>query len=161
MFLLRFLRPTPIAHLQGAPAGRKVIIEGRVVAQQTLPLGVAHLACVWYDNLVESMKAGLRGSRALWFVEKAECRFCGFWVEDASGRIWVGGDPREVNVRGAKRVTGAMNKAATERFTAHVIQPGAVVRVRAVLNAHERGDPGSEPVLRATAEHPVDIRVRA
>ena len=96
MFLLRFLRPTPIAHLQGAPAGRKVIIEGRVVAQQTLPLGVAHLACVWYDNLVESMKAGLRGSRALWFVEKAECRFCGFWVEDASGRIWVGGDPREV-----------------------------------------------------------------
>jgi hypothetical protein len=160
MFLLRFLPPTPITRLQGVPPGRKVVVEGRVVAQQTLPLGVAHLACVWYDNLVESMKAGMRGSRALWFVEKAECRFCGFWIEDATGRLWVGGDPREVNVRGAKRVTGAMNKTATERFTAHVIQPGTLVRVRGVLSAHERGDPGSEPVLRATTEHPVDIRVR-
>jgi hypothetical protein len=54
-----------------------------------------------------------------------------------------------------------MNKAATERFTAHVIQPGAVVRVRGVVSAHRSGDPGTGPILRATSESPVDIRVRA
>lgn len=160
MFLLRFRRPTPASALTDAPPGRTVLIEGRVVAQQTVALGVAQLACVWFDNLVETMKAGMRGTRALWFVERAECRFTGFFVEDATGRVWVGGDPRELTVKGAKRLTGSMDKQGTERFTAHVIQPGMRVRVTGVLAAREKGDPGQVPVVRATAQSPAQVLVR-
>jgi hypothetical protein len=160
MFFLRFRRPTPASQLTDAAPGRSVIVEGKVVAHQTLPLGVAHLACVWYDNLVETMKAGMRGSRALWFVERAECRFAGFFVEDASGRVWVTGDPRELEIRGARRMTGAMDKQGTERFTAHVLQPGMTVRVQGVVAGREKGDQGPGAVLRATPRAPVSIWVR-
>lgn len=161
MLLLPFRRPTPTANLTDIAAGRTVVVEGKVVAHQTIPLGVAHLACVWYDNLVETMKAGMRGTRALWFVERAECRFAGFFVEDASGgRVWLTGDPRELEIRGARRLTGFMNKPATERFTAHVIQPGMTVRIRGVVAARERSDPGQCPVLRAAYATPLEILVR-
>lgn len=161
MLLLRFRRSTPASTLTDTAKGRTVVVEGKVVGHQTVPLGVAHLACVWYDNLVETMKAGMRGSRALWFVERAECRFAGFFVEDESGgRIWVTGDPRELDIRGARRLTGFMNKPSTERFTAHVIQPGMTVRVRGVIGAREKNDPAQCAVLRATPQTPVEILVR-
>lgn len=160
MLLLRFLPSRPAAALTELPPESKVIVQGTVVPHQTLPLGTAHLACVWYDNLVESMKAGIRGTRALWFVEKAECRFAGFFVEDPTGRVWVTGDPREVVVRGAKRVSGAMNKQGTERFVAYAIQPGMTVKVRGVVAARSKGDPGTGPVIRPTQMQPLEILVR-
>lgn len=159
MFLLRFRGATPASRVASLSPGQTTIIAGTVVAEKTLPLGHHKLPCVWYDNLVESMKAGLRGTRALWFVERAECRFTGFFVEDAWGKIYVTGDPREIEVSGARRLMGPMNKEGTERFVAHVIQPGMKVKIHGAVG-ERAGVPGGGPCLRATPEVPLEILVR-
>lgn len=160
MFILRFRGATPASRVATLSPGRKTVIEGVVVAHQTMALGQGKLPCVWYDNLVESMKAGMRGTRALWFVERAECRFADFFVEDASGKIFVSGDPREVEVSGAKRLLGMMNKQGTERFVAHVIQPGMRVKIHRAVG-ESAGVPGGGPALRSTADVPLQILVRS
>ena len=53
-----------------------------------------------------------------------------------------------------------MNKQGTERFIAHVIQPGMTVKVRGVVHAREKADPGQGAVLRPTEMNPLEILVR-
>ena len=153
---LRFARRTPSA----AVTTGIVVVEGRVVAvDRTLSIPGSPSRPVFHDTSFESFRAvpGGRG-RAAWQVDRTDRQIVPFLVEDEAGRIFVDVDRDDVEVKGGRREMGSTGKHATGRYSARMIFPGDVIRVRG-----EAYEPKRSPVprgLRATKERPLEILFR-
>ncbi len=144
---LRFRRPTPAAEVaEGAAA----IVEGQITAKTELAVPEGGPRCVWYDALYEAFGSGSRGGRLLWMPERAETKCAGFFVEDASGKVWVPEDAApHLDVRGGRRAGGPVGKDGRKRYVAHYLQAGDTVRLHGqVGRATGRKEPPGVRVLR-------------
>jgi hypothetical protein len=153
---LRFARRTPTT----AVTTGVVVVEGRVVAvDRTLSIPGSTSRPVFHETAFESFKAvpGGRG-RAAWQVDRIDRQVVPFLVEDEAGRILVDVDREEVEVKGGRREVGSTGKNAQGRYSARMIFPGDVIRVRG-----EAYEPKRSPVprgLRAGTDRPLEILFR-
>jgi hypothetical protein len=153
---LRFARRIPTT----AVADGIVVVEGRVVVvDRTLSIPGSPSRPVFYDAAFESFRAvpGGRG-RAAWQTDRSDRQIVPFLVEDEAGQILVQVDREEVEVKGGRRETGTTGKHATGRYSARLIFPGDVIRVRGEVFAPKRS-----PVphgLRAAKDRPLEILFR-
>ena len=153
---LRIARRTPTTAVTAGIA----VVEGRVVAvDRTLSIPGSPSRPVFHDTAFESYRAvpGGRG-RAAWQVDRIDRQIVPFLVEDEAGQILVDVDREEVLVKGGRREVGTTGKHATGRYSARMIFPGDVIRVRG-----EAFEPKRSPVprgLRATVDRPLEILFR-
>jgi len=153
---LRIARRTPTT----AVTAGIVVVEGRVVAvDRTLSIPGSQSRPVFHDTAFESYRAvpGGRG-RAAWQMDRLDRQLVPFLIEDEAGQILIHADREEVEVKGGRREMGTSGKHATGRYSARLILPGDVVRVRG-----EAFEPKRSPVprgLRATADRPLEILFR-
>jgi hypothetical protein len=164
MLFLRFARKTPIGRLDVGAGGqderRRIVIEGRAVAEKPLVLSGSQSRPIWYDMSVEAFQTPSRGrGRAMWQPSAAEERVTPFHLEDASGRAWIAAERGAVRVSGGRREVGQAGKRATGRYVARLFEEGAVVRIRGMVRQAVRAEPDGT-VVYGTPERPLEILVR-
>ena len=153
---LRFARRTPTT----AVTTGVVVVEGRVVVvERRLSIPGSQSRPVFHETSFESFRPvpGGRG-RAAWQVDRVDRQIVPFLVEDEAGQIFVDVDREEVDVKGGRREMGGTGKNAKGRYSARMIFPGDVIRVRG-----EAYEPKRSPVprgLRATRDKPLEILFR-
>jgi len=149
---LRFARKTTTA----AAESGTVVLEGKVVADKALSIPGSQTRPVFYDITVESFRSA--GGRAGWNVDRVDVQIASFILEDAAGRIWISVDRDQVAVKGGWSETGMAGRSGRARYSARLIAPGDIVRVRG-----EVFTPRHAPVergLRAPAKGRLEILFR-
>jgi hypothetical protein len=147
---LRFRRATPIGEIS---EGATVIVEGKVAAKTELNVPEAGRRCVWYDVLFEAFSSGSRGGRMLWLPDRVEAKCAGFFVEDATGKVWVPEDAQLLDVQGAHRMGGPIGKDTSKRYVANYLEAGDTVRIEGRVDKPAgRKEPAGTRVLRPVAQ---------
>ncbi len=125
------------------------VVEGRVVPARELGVPGTQIKCVYYHQIIDKWDRGERGrGRKMWIPINAEERVEAFYVEDATGRVWVAADAKHVDVSGAAEEIGPFGKKANQRFIARLIREGDVVRVRGAVTKAQGSEPGDVLVVR-------------
>ena len=131
---LRLARTTPIAHVRSAGP---VVVEGRVVARETLSLAFAPLPAVAVEWWIESHRRVAAGRRRpMWVALEAGVRTVPFAVEDASGRIEVAADPDALLLYAPHRDVGPLRDRRGTRWVARWLGDGDRVRIRGEARGH-------------------------
>ena len=123
---LRFARKTTTT----AAESGSVVLEGRVVADKTLSIPGSQTRPVFYDMTVESFRALDGRGRPGWNVDRVDVQIASFILEDDAGRIWISVDRDQVAVKGGWNESGAAGRSGRARYSARLIAPGDIVRVR-------------------------------
>ena len=156
---LRFKRCTRIGELK---AGADAVVEGTVKARESLNLPGPGTKCVYYDQLVETYGRGARGGgRPFWQPQSAEQKLVGFYVEDATGRVWVDVAAAAVALSGAPTETGQFGAKAKKRFTARLLKDGFVVKIHAAVDEPRGKEPRGTLALRPRADGRLEVLVRS
>jgi len=146
---LRLARPTPIAALRRGVA----IVEGRVVADQTLALSFAPLPAVAAEWWIESHRRMVKGRRRpMWVAIDGGSRVVPFWIEDATGCVLIAAEAESLRVHAPRRDVGPVRDRRGTRWIARWIATGDRIRVRATAEAGAQG-----VVLTGSADHPLEI----
>jgi hypothetical protein len=131
-------------------AGEERVCEGRVVPKRELVVPGTQLRCVYYFQHVDKWDRGDRGrGRKAWYPVSAEEKAEGFFLEDATGRVWVAADDQRLAVAGGAEEMGPLGKKGTQRYIARLIRTGDVVRVRGLVDKPKAAEPGEVLVVRA------------
>lgn len=153
-----FLRKSPVKDLQ---EGRVGLVEGRVVARSEITVNGSGTSCVYYDRLEEAYETPARGrGRALWIPKGYERRCAGFFVEDATGRVWIAQGHEGLEVNGGAREHGRLGKKGTRRYTAQLLRVGDKVRVRGLVDRPKAAEPTGTKVIRVDAKGRLVVRVK-
>jgi hypothetical protein len=123
---LRFARKTTTA----AAESGSVVLEGRVVADKALSIPGSQTRPVFYDMLLESFRALDGRGRPGWNVDRVDVQIVSFVLEDEAGRIWINVDRDQVVVKGGWNERGVAGRGGAARYSARLIAPGDIVRVR-------------------------------
>jgi hypothetical protein len=152
---LRFARRTTTAE---ATTGI-VVVEGRVEAEKTLSIPGSATRPVFCDIAFESFRAvaGGRG-RVGWIPDRADIQVVPFVLCDEAGKIWINAERDELVVKGGSHETGTTGRNATGRYSARLIMPGDIIRVRGEVYSPKRAP--VERGLRASKDHPLEILFR-
>ena len=137
---LRFARKTTTA----AAESGSVVLEGRVVADKTLSIPGSQTRPIFYDMTLESFRAPDGRGRAGWNVDRVDVQIVSFILEDEAGRFWINVDRDQVAVKGGWNEQGMIGRSGRARYSARLIAPGDIVRVRG-----EVFEPRRAPVDRA------------
>ena len=151
---LRFARKTTTA----AAESGSVVLEGRVVADKALSIPGSQTRPVFYDMTLESFRAPDGRGRAGWNVDRVDVQIASFILEDEAGRFWISVDKDQVVVKGGWKEHGMAGRSGRARYSARLIAPGDIVRVRG-----EVFEPRRAPVdrgLRAPKEGLLEILFR-
>jgi len=152
---LRFARKTTTA----AAESGSVVLEGKVVlADKALSIPGSQSRPVFYDMILESFRAPDGRGRAGWNVDRVDVQIASFILEDEAGRIWISVDRDQVVVKGGWNERGMAGRGGRARYSARLIAPGDIVRVRG-----EVFEPRRAPVdrgLRAPNEGLLEILFR-
>lgn len=153
-----FFRLRATKAISGLTAGVPAIVEGRVVARTTLNFSHTHEKCVYFANTESSFRLADRGGRKLWLVDSFEQEQSGFWVEDATGRVYVPIQPRVLVVRGAALQQGDLSRE--RRWSAQLIREGDKVRIYGTPDAPSGKEPKETLALRPGPDGTVFVLVR-
>lgn len=149
---LRFARKTTTA----AATSGTVVLEGRVLPHKTLSIAGSPTKPVFFDLTVESFRAA--GGRAGWNVDGVDIQIAPFILEDDTGQIWIDAERDQVVVKGGWIERGASGRSGRARYSARLIAPGDIVRVRGEVFEPRRAP--AERGLRASDDRPLEILFR-
>ncbi len=154
---LRFARKTTTA----AAESGSVVLEGKVVlADKALSIPGSQSRPVFYDVTLESFRTGDDGrGRPGWSVDRVDLQITSFILEDEAGRIWVSVDRDQVVVKGGWNERGITGRSGRARYSARLIAPGDIVRVRGEVFEPRRSAPVDRG-LRAPKEGLLEILFR-
>lgn len=146
MLFLRFRKTTPVSALA---VGQAAIVEGKAVSDASIKVPGTDHDAVYHETVTEEFKAGIRQGRAMWTPVAGDEELTPFWLEDASGRVFVnplGRSPRApsepaVKVSGGRSERGE-GKRRGSRYITRYIAPGDVVRVRGLVAQPKPGKKG-------------------
>ena len=156
---LRFKKKTPISRLS---EGVEAVVKGQVVGENKLTLSGSQTRCVYYDKISESFEHGPRGrGRRMWVPKNMEMRCSGFFIEDASGRVWVDGNTEGFDVQGGIQESGTLGKGHRKRYMAQMIRSGDKVIIGGLVSKPKASEPADLLVLRPNAKGLLKIIVRA
>jgi hypothetical protein len=153
---LRFRKTTKIAELE---EGSVAVIEGKVVSDKEIALPGGGAKCVYYEMSSESYRTGARGrGRPMWLPDKFEAKCSGFFVDDGTGRAWVGKDVDGFTVTSSRNEMGQIGKR--RRYSAYLIKNGDVVRVRGSTSRKVKRAPADVMAIVPSAKGVLEILLR-
>jgi hypothetical protein len=126
---LRFARKTTTV----AARSGIVVLEGKVVADKVLSIPGSQTRPVYYDMILESFRTPEGGRGPGWNVDRVDVQIASFILEDEAGRIWISVDRDQVVVKGGWNEHGMAGRSGRARYSARLIAPGDIVRVRGEL----------------------------
>jgi hypothetical protein len=154
---LRFRRATPIANLV---EGRVVVIRGTIVPGERIVVPHAGVSCVGFDLLEESFGTGARGrGRPMWLPKKAEIKICRFALADGSGEVRIDLRGSDLVILGARSISGVGGARKRQRYTARVLDPGDLVKIRGMVTMRSAGRDGASPVIGPDAKGRAELLV--
>ena len=152
-----FRKKTPVSSLK---ADKEAIVQGEVVAREEMSLPNSGTKCVFYEKMNESFIQGARGrGRRMWVPQNMEKRFVGFFVRDASGKVWVAADTDAIDVQGGKQESGFLGKGQKKRYFAKLIISGDKVVVRGVASEPKAAEPADCMVIRPDAKGRIVVKI--
>jgi len=144
--LLRMKKRTRVSD---AAEGDVVVLEGKVAEGKAMTVPGTSVKCVAYWLLTEAWQHGARGrGRKMWVPSNQAMRTEGFYLDDGTGTIWVGGTEEALELIGGREEAGPMGKKGKARYFCRTIARGDTVRVQGTLDRPRGSEPGDSLVVR-------------
>ena len=142
----RFQKTTKVASL--TPDSVQCVI-GKVVAPKAVKIPGTEIECACYWMMSEAWKQPARKKgRKMWMPQGSRQGCNGFFVEDDTGKVWIGDDADVLEIRNGWADGGLIGKKGTQRFVSRSIKAGDVVKVRGIAARTKGAEPGDCMALR-------------
>ncbi|MBN2529561.1 MAG: hypothetical protein JXR76_24445 [Deltaproteobacteria bacterium] len=137
------------------------VITGKVLAPNEIKIPGTDIGCACYWMMTEAWKQPARKKgRKMWMPESSQQGSKGFFVEDATGKVWVVDNADVLELRSGWENSGRMGKKGTKRFVSRCIKSGDVVKIRGLITPAKGAEPGDCKVVRPNAKGMISILLR-
>ena len=134
------------------------VVTGKVTAPKQVKIPGTDIDCACYWMMVEAWKQPARKKgRKMWMPESSQQGSNGFFVEDATGKIWVADDAKVLELRSGWENSGRMGKKGTRRFVSRCIKTGDIIKIRGTVTAAKGAEPAGCMVLRPDSKGFISI----
>ncbi len=156
-----FLRFRSRTKIEKVTKSSDVVIEGRVIAKDTISVSGTSVRCVYYDKMKESYQRPMRGAgRKMWIPQGVEQRCAGFYIDDGTGRVWIPEKTDGLLVREGVTTRGLEGKKGIRRYVAQLLREGDIIRARGAVDTPRGSEPAVNFSLRAGKKGRLEILVR-
>ena len=146
----RFAKSTKIAALTRDAVQT---VTGSVVVPKTLKIPGTDIECACFWMMTEAWKQPARKKgRKMWMPQDARQGCNGFFVEDETGKVWVGDNADALDIVGGWENGGLIGKKGTQRFVSRCIKAGDMVKIRGTVTSPKGAEPAEGLVLRPDAK---------